>query len=259
MPRWGPRPRPSKGNDLAIFSKSNVRTAIAPITSKRLKPMVREADIEKVESLPAVGKREQILNAATRVFLTHGYAGTSMERVAKASGAARRTLYNQFESKEHLFEALTERIWTNFPIFDITRDAMSLEDPRVGLTRLGHAIAGFWMPDEAVAFLRVVISDGERFPGLTKIFVDKGKAPAMDAIMEYLQALAARSLIACPNARIAGRQFLGLIDEPLLWVRVVGIDETYSKAERHTIVDDAVDIFLRFYGIPVASPLASHG
>ena len=79
----------------------------------------------------------------------------------------------------------------------------------------------------------------------------------MDAIMEYFQALAVRGLISFPNARIAGRQFLGLIDEPLLRVRVVGIDETYSKAERHTIVDNAVAIFLGFYGSKTVDPLAA--
>ncbi|WP_052738550.1 TetR/AcrR family transcriptional regulator [Robbsia andropogonis] len=120
-------------------------------------------------------KREVILEAATQVFLQHGYEGTSMDRVAAASGAARRTLYNQFESKEQLFAEMIERVWTGFPVLGITRDEASLNDPKIGLTRLGHAIAEFWAPAESLAFLRMVISDGPRFPSLTKTFVDKGK------------------------------------------------------------------------------------
>jgi len=195
-------------------------------------------------------KRQQILDAATRVFLQRGYGETSMDRVAQESGAARRTLYNQFKSKEALFEAMIERIWSSFPVFDITRDEAALSDPRAGLLRLGQAVADFWLPADAVAFLRMVIAEGPRFPALTKTFLDRGKGPAMAAVADYLAALAQRQLVDIADPKMAARQFLGLIDEPLLWVRVVGIDETYTPAQRRVIVETAVDMFLGFYRRP---------
>ena len=195
-------------------------------------------------------KRQQILDAATRVFLQRGYGETSMDRVAQESGAARRTLYNQFKSKEALFEAMIERIWSSFPVFDITRDAVSLSDPRAGLLRLGHAVAEFWVPAEAVAFLRMVIAEGPRFPALTKTFLERGKVPAMAAVADYLKALAQRDLMTITDPQRAARQFLGLIDEPLLWGRVVGIDENATATERRAVVEEAVDMFLGFYRQP---------
>lgn len=142
---------------------------------------------------------------------------------------------------------MTARIWASFPVFDITRDEESLRDPKVGLTRLGRAVSDFWIPAEAVAFLRMVIAEGPRFPGLTKTFFEKGKAPAMDAVATYLDALSKRKLVKIKNAKLAARQFLGLIDEPLLWVRVLGVEETYSRQERELIVENAVEMFLGFY------------
>lgn len=197
----------------------------------------------------AASKRDQILEAATRVFLSRGYEGTSMDRVAEESGAARRTLYNQFESKEALFEAMTARIWASFPVFDITRDESSLKDPRIGLTRLGRAVADFWTPPEAVAFLRMVIAEGSRFPKLIETFFSKGKAPAMNAVAVYLDALTGRKLLKVKDSTMGARQFLGLIDEPLLWIRVIGVNETFSRQQRYVIVDSAVDIFLEFYAV----------
>lgn len=193
-------------------------------------------------------KRDNILEAATRVFLLYGYEGTSMDRVALESGAARRTLYNQFASKEALFEAMTARIWASFPVFDITKDEECLRDPRLGLSRLGTAVSDFWVPPDAVAFLRMVIAEGQRFPALTKTFFEKGKAPAMNAVADYLAALAKRKLVKVKNPTLAARQFLGLIDEPLLWVRVVGLEETHGAKERTIVVENAVDMFLGFYG-----------
>lgn len=195
----------------------------------------------------ATDKRQQILDAATRVFLARGYGETSMDRVAQESGAARRTLYNQFKSKEALFEAMVARIWSGFPVLDITRTEAALSDPRHGLLALGQAVADFWVPDEAVAFLRMVIAEGPRFPALTRTFLEQGKAPAMAAVADYLAALSARQLVTLRDPQLAARQFLGLIDEPLLWVRVVGMQEQYEPAQRRQIVEDAVEMFLGFY------------
>ncbi|WP_208446915.1 TetR/AcrR family transcriptional regulator [Burkholderia gladioli] len=219
--------------------------AIATKGARAKTTSASEPGVQAASSAPT--KRNQILDAATRVFLQHGFEGTSMDRVAAESGAARRTLYNQFDGKEALFEAMTARIWASFPVFDITRDEESLRDPKVGLTRLGRAVSDFWIPAEAVAFLRMVIAEGPRFPGLTKTFFEKGKAPAMDAVATYLDALSKRKLVKIKNAKLAARQFLGLIDEPLLWVRVLGVEETYSRQERELIVEDAVEMFLGFY------------
>lgn len=176
-----------------------------------------------------------------------------MDRVAAESGAARRTLYNQFAGKEALFEAMTARIWASFPVFDITKDEECLRNPRLGLLRLGTAVSDFWVPPESVAFLRMVIAEGPRFPALTKTFFEKGKAPAMNAVADYLAALGKRKLVRIKNPTLAARQFLGLIDEPLLWVRVVGANETFSTEERAAVVENAVDMFLGFYGTQAAA------
>lgn len=51
------------------------------------------------------GRRDEIALAALPLFLTNGYAGTSMSAVAKAGGVTKATLYHHFASKEALFLA----------------------------------------------------------------------------------------------------------------------------------------------------------
>jgi TetR/AcrR family transcriptional regulator of autoinduction and epiphytic fitness len=200
-------------------------------------------------------KRDAILMAATRVFLRHGYEGTSMELVAQEAGAARRTLYNQFlDGKEALFHAVVERVWSAFPVMDITADTDALADPELGLRRIGEAVAAFWAPAMAVSFLRLVIAEGPRFPKLTESFFAVGKTPAMGAVRGYLQELARRGFLVIDDAELATRQFLGLIDEPLLWVRVVGKAEESTPAQRAAVVDGAVRMFLGHYKAAAATP-----
>jgi len=50
-----------------------------------------------------VRKRESILEAATELFLTREYAGTSMEDIAAAAAVSKQTVYKHFSDKETLF------------------------------------------------------------------------------------------------------------------------------------------------------------
>ena len=47
--------------------------------------------------------REQLLDAAARVFAQKGYAGASVDEIAEAAGYSTGALYSNFESKEKLF------------------------------------------------------------------------------------------------------------------------------------------------------------
>lgn len=51
---------------------------------------------------------ERIIDAATELFASKGFAGTSMEQVASQCGAGKDTVYRRFPSKVALFEAVVE-------------------------------------------------------------------------------------------------------------------------------------------------------
>lgn len=197
-------------------------------------------------SVERSSNRDAILDAALRCFLAQGFGQTSMEAVAREAGVARRTVFNQFAGKEVLFTAAVERVWRAFPVVDITRDEAALADPELGLTRIGQAVADFWAPPVAVALLRMVIAEGSRFPDLARSFVEAGKAPAMRAVIGYLEELSRRgTLTGVDDPQLAAKQFLGLINEPLLWLRVIGADtDAASPEERRRVVAQAVATFL---------------
>lgn len=56
-------------------------------------------------------RREEILDAAAKLFRRQGYSGTSMRQIARAAGygTAVAGLYNHFENKEAIFVALVEQ------------------------------------------------------------------------------------------------------------------------------------------------------
>ncbi len=78
--------------------------------------------------------RQQILEAARRVFHDRGVSRTTLEQVAKAAGVTRGAVYWHFANKAELFFALREQI--SLPLLDKGHSLMlaeGLDDPLDGL------------------------------------------------------------------------------------------------------------------------------
>ena len=59
---------------------------------------------------PGAGSvRDRILEGASEAFGANGYAATRVEDVLRAAGVSRPTFYKSFDSKDDVFEALSER------------------------------------------------------------------------------------------------------------------------------------------------------
>ncbi|MBD3880639.1 TetR/AcrR family transcriptional regulator [Phormidium tenue FACHB-886] len=104
-----------------------------------------------------------------QVFLKHGYAGTSMDRVAATSGVSKQTIYSYFQDKEGLFTALIEQI----TIHRLQKELGSKElcgEPDVLLRQLAQAFLNKMVDEEYLNLFRVVIGESARFPELAKLY-----------------------------------------------------------------------------------------
>ncbi|MBM0106264.1 TetR/AcrR family transcriptional regulator [Steroidobacter sp. S1-65] len=63
---------------------------------------------------PAELRREELLDAAQRLFLAKGIAGTSIDDIVSAAHVAKGTFYLYFASKEAILTALQERFVNDF-------------------------------------------------------------------------------------------------------------------------------------------------
>src|SRR3954470_20638542 len=71
---------------------------------------VRVGSDEAIPKVRRNGSREAIIEAAERLFLDRGFGLVSMDELAEVAGVARRTLYNQFASKEEIFREMLLRV-----------------------------------------------------------------------------------------------------------------------------------------------------
>lgn len=72
--------------------------------------------MEKTKGRPARFSRDDVLDAATRLFGRHGFEGTSLGELVSAIGCTPPSLYNYFRSKEELYVEVLHRYWSReFP------------------------------------------------------------------------------------------------------------------------------------------------
>jgi TetR/AcrR family transcriptional regulator of autoinduction and epiphytic fitness len=206
------------------------------------------------------GAAGAILDAAQRLFLEAGYDEVNLNEVGRAAGVTRQTVYNQFGSKDAVFRAVVERHWTAVRLeaaaaFDGLDEA---GNPEQVLHRYARALVRFVTNTEQVAFTRLVIREARRLPWIAQAFYEAGKAPLVESFAGCLDRLTARGALRCENPGLAARQFMGLLQEFIIWPQVMAIGVAAEKLPTHdVIIDEAVVTFLSRFGIEEASNAAS--
>jgi AcrR family transcriptional regulator len=120
-------------------------------------------------------QRENLLDAAERVFVAKGYHGTNVSDIVGAAGVGQGTLYRYFEDKRDLFEALFDRFTASL-VAEFS--PMTLNLPR--------SMEEY--RDASVAALRSFAARAESNRSLVMLIVREG--PTVDAAMaEKLSAL----------------------------------------------------------------------
>ncbi|MFP5270097.1 TetR/AcrR family transcriptional regulator [Coleofasciculus sp.] len=155
-----------------------------------------------------VDKAEQILNGATQEFLKHGYAATSMDRVAAAAKVSKQTLYSYFQDKETLFTTLIERMAKGR--FQLVFGSVPLQgEPQTVLRQLVKTgLSRIATDQEYLSFVRVVIAESGRFPHLAQVFVSNITKPALETLTLYF---ASHPQLKIADPQASARIFVGSI------------------------------------------------
>jgi len=191
--------------------------------------------------------QDAIMAATIRLLLQRSSDSISMGDIAAEAGVSRRTVFNQFAGKETLIKQSLARVWNRIGIAEITETVDAAADPLATMTRIGAAIAAFWLEGDAIPIARMAIRESFILPESAAHFLDQGKRPVTRAIIRYVEALAAAGRISPDDAGLAAKQFIGLINEPLVFLQILGLPETHSEAYVRQVVDEAVRIFFLRY------------
>jgi AcrR family transcriptional regulator len=180
------------------------------------------------------GRLPLVIDAAARVFITHGYRRAQMQDVAEALGLAKGTLYGYAATKEALFGAVLRYADGLEPMPDVS--ALPLPTPRPGeladlvAGRLGAEVPDLELiralsrreqphtPTEAADELSAIVVDlyhrlvrqrvaiklvdrcATELPELAGVWLDTGRGAQMTAMERYLRDREAAGVLRIPGS-----------------------------------------------------------
>ncbi|PCE29969.1 TetR/AcrR family transcriptional regulator [Burkholderia ubonensis] len=180
------------------------------------------------------GARDRLLDAAEALIYSGGIHATGVDAIVKRSGAARKSFYSHFESKEALVVAALERRDERWMRWFVDATLARGKTPRTQLLGMFDVLRDWFMqPDfHGCAFLNASgeIADAD---DPVRIVARAHKARLLAFVRERLDALADDAGIERRVLARVARQWLVLIDGAI-GVALVSGDATAARDARAT-------------------------
>ena len=212
--------------------------------------MTDPAAAEPTSESRSVRKRRAILDAATEVFLTEGFAGASMDAIATAAGVSKPTVYNHFADKQQLFEQIVNDLVAVItqPFYEQIVNLSDDGDLAKRLRELATLLLKGVMQPTNLRLRRLVIGEASRFPELGRAYEQHGPGRAIAAWTTAFKRLADEGLLRLHDPALAAEHFQSLVlTTPLNHAMFSGDDRPPGATQLKRYTDSAVDVFLAAY------------
>lgn len=190
-----------------------------------------------------VARRQAFLKAARDVFLECGYEAASVNEIVRRAGGSLATLYAQYGNKEGLFLAVSQDQNERFlrEIQPTCADDLPLEQ---GLQAMGEQLLRALLTKENLAFYRIIVGEGRKFPQLLSRYVGAGAERVRGAIADYVRARSNTEGFEILNPELTAAYFLDIVRSRHHYYALANPDYTLTEADLTAHVRDAVKFFL---------------
>lgn len=187
-------------------------------------------------------RHAEICRVAYGLLARHGYAGTSMLRIATAAKASNETLYRWYGNKQGLFRAMVDENAKETQSL-LLRALAQQDDPRKTLESVASVFLAMLLGDRAIMLNRAAAADptGELGAAISA----GGRAQILPLLCQVLDPI-------CPKGDMQGeeaaRLFISLLVGDLQIRRVIHNCPAPSPAEIETRCIRAIQTFFRLIG-----------
>ncbi|HDS1769826.1 TetR/AcrR family transcriptional regulator [Pseudomonas putida] len=193
-----------------------------------------------------LAKREAILEAAKTLFLSLGYANTSMDAVAAAAGVSKLTVYSHFTDKQTLFcSAVMATCQIQLPdlLFEYP-EGVPVEEVLLTIARNFQALIS---SDEAIKLSRLIMAQGSLDPSFGEYFYEAGPKRVLAGMEALLRGAHERGLLRIDNPLRAAEHFFCLVKGAPDYRLLLGCAGPLEGDEAEAHVREVVEVFLRAF------------
>ncbi|KJH76154.1 MULTISPECIES: TetR/AcrR family transcriptional regulator [unclassified Pseudomonas] len=193
-----------------------------------------------------LAKRQAILDAAKSLFLSNGYANTSMDAVATEAGVSKLTVYSHFNDKETLFSAAVVAKCEEQlpPLFFELPDGIAVETV---LLNIAHGFHQLINSDESVNLHRLMMTLGSQDPKLSLIFFEAGPERMLHGMERLLVRIDQSRALSIDKPRNAAEHFFCLLKGAGNFRLLYGCGAPLAGEAAESHVREVVGLFMRAY------------
>jgi TetR/AcrR family transcriptional regulator of autoinduction and epiphytic fitness len=193
-------------------------------------------------------KRAAILQAAIDEFRQHGFAATSMDKIAATAEVSKRTVYNHFPSKDDLFSAILIQLWSSAGVL---KDFVYQPDRELA-PQLSDFLSSKMKVLCDVNFIdlaRIAVGAAIHSPERARDMVEKlGGQEA--GIVAWIKAAQADGKLKAGDASLMGDMLQGQLKSMAFWPQVAMGQGILSETQQKKIIAVTTALFLTYYRLP---------
>jgi TetR/AcrR family transcriptional regulator of autoinduction and epiphytic fitness len=156
---------------------------------------------------------------------------------------ARRTLYNQFTSKEEIFRETLLRV--SDQLEGVLPPGVETQGDVEDVLRLiAQAILALHRRPGYLGFFRMVVADSRQFPWIAEAFAAVME-PLVERFARYLAHMSAMGVLNCRDTLLAAHQFTGMLNEFFLWPWMMGRESLPVPTD--DMIEETIRMFLGHY------------
>ncbi|MCM2461725.1 TetR/AcrR family transcriptional regulator [Pseudomonas sp. CG7] len=193
-----------------------------------------------------LAKRQAILDAAKRLFLSMGYANTSMDAAATEAGVSKLTVYSHFNDKETLFSAaVMAKCEEQVPsLFYEWPDGVPIDHVLLNIARGFNQLIN---SDESLNLHRLIMALGSQDPKLSTIFYEAGPQRMLSGMERLLAKVNQSGALSIDKPRNAAEHFFCLIKGAANFRLLTGCGPAPEPEAAEAHVQEVVGLFVRAY------------
>jgi AcrR family transcriptional regulator len=213
----------------------------------------RDASTSPPGRVPKVGRprrgteaarADNLLSAATRVFLRDGYHAASIDRVATEGGVSTRTIYERYKNKAELLAAVITRLVDRDMASGLAPAELDRLEPAQALLTIGRILIDRVCDPESAALFRILAKDAHRCADLAAQVRSSAKSRINDAIAHYLHGQVRRGTLRLADPDRATVLFLQMVCAEIHECLLFGTPAELAAVDFAAQLTTVVDLFL---------------
>jgi TetR/AcrR family transcriptional repressor of mexJK operon len=187
------------------------------------------------------------MEAARNHFYAHGLERASVDAIAAEAGVSKMTIYNNFGSKEGLFEAVVRERTDRVIGGSAGAEAPDPTQPHKALLAIGEQFLALTREEHTLGKFRSLYGAASAQPQACRAFYRQGPERLISELATYLKRANDAGTLKVKNPRLAADLFLAMFlgDGHMSRLLMLELPDAY---ENKALLREAVRVFMAGYG-----------